>query len=181
MAANHDLNYASANGLLTKMSVLDILELTTESIDAIEGSEEQAQMALDYLDGVEDVESDDLEESGKHIAFVVLELLRWAESFVDSYGGRRYDVPMLASDGKKPREVVDVVLTVARYRLFNRRSILPDDVVADYEQAMSWLERLADGRVVLNLAKTGDSSPSVARAKTGFSDRSSAAFSTSVF
>jgi len=163
------------------MSAEAILELTTESANAIDGVEEDVTQAIDYLDSLNDVVVGDLSEAGAHIAFVVLEKLRWAEGIVNSYGGRRYEIPMLASDLTKPYELVDATLSVARFKLYSRRTSIPDDVIADYEMAMDWLERLAAGKVVVNLVTSAGEAPATSKSAVGFADRTSVSFGTSTF
>ena len=171
------LKYAKANLLKLTMAVREILELTTEDIDAIDGRVEDAQAALDYIDGL--VQEDGLSDAGKHIAFVVSEKLGWAEGLAESYAGRAYSLPVRSLDGIAPREFVSAVMSIGRYRLFSRRTTVPDDVLDDYKQAVSWLGLLRDGEVVLNLGTSGTTGATT-RSRAGLADQSSVSFSSTI-
>ena len=73
-----------------------------------------------------------------------------AEGEVNSYLARRYRVPI---DTVSHPEVVGVLravtLQIVEYRLYSRRSSVPEDVVERYEMAIKWLEKVADGEVHL--------------------------------
>ncbi len=73
-----------------------------------------------------------------------------AEGEVNSYLGRRYQVPI---DLTKHAEVADVlksfVLDLVEYRLHARRPPVPAAVSNKRNQAIAWLDRGARGAVVL--------------------------------
>lgn len=176
------LTYTKANRLKLSMSLEDILELATEGLDALDATAEDVQLAMDYLDGVNDVVVEDLETDGqKHLVFVIEETLARSEGEAESYAGRVYGVPVRDSDGNTPREFVAVCMDIARYRLFARRSSVPDDVVVAYEQALDWLRRLGEGTVVLNTQGSSADSTVKSRAKQGLATRTSVSFNSSVY
>lgn len=183
MSANHDFDYANASDLLSKVSLQQILELATEGLFAIEGEEEDVSDAIGYLDGTNDIDDPaDLSDEARHIAFVIEESLASAEGTVNSFAGRLLDLPVLRSDGAVPGEVKDAVLKIARYNLFSRRSVIPDGVLMSHSDAMKWLDRLAAGKVVVNLLTDTEAAVTPeARSRVGTADRTASSFSSFTF
>jgi phage gp36-like protein len=80
----------------------------------------------------------------------VTEAVVAAEAEIDSYLGRRYFIPL---DGAQEPELADLLkrLTVdlAEYRLRARRLPIADDVGRMRDGVLQWLQRAANGEVVL--------------------------------
>lgn len=73
-----------------------------------------------------------------------------AEGEFDSYAAARFAVPLdLAGRPELAGVVKGVVLDLAAYRLHLRRPPVPADVSRRYEQAVTWLRRLAAGQAHL--------------------------------
>ena len=156
------------------------MELSTEGVDALDCTQEDTQIALDYLDGVDGVVLDDLSDGARHVAFVVEEKLGWAEGVAESYAGRQYSLPVRDAGGATPREFVSAILSIGRHKMYSRRASMPDEVQEDYNQAIAWLTRLADGSVVVNTGTAGTSVIS-ARGSSGLTDRTNVSFGSSVY
>jgi phage gp36-like protein len=171
------LTYVTANSLKLVMSTREIMELTTEGVESIDITPEGTQNGLDSIDGTY---VDVLEDGETMVAFVVGEIIGWAEGEAESYVGKSYDLPLRTGDGSTPREFVSAILQVARLKLFSRRGVVPDGVRDDYEQAIAWLRRVADGQVVLNLGSSGTST-AVVKVVTGSTVRTNLSFSSSVY
>lgn len=87
--------------------------------------------------------------------------LEAASARVDGYLRGRYLLPLTSPP---PAEIVSCTTALAAYSVLSRRGFDPHagtdaNVRARYEDAVSWLERIAQGKV--NLAAASDASPSL--------------------
>jgi len=83
-----------------------------------------------------------------------------AEGEVDSYLARRHAVPVDLSGHPQVQAVlVGFVLDLAVYRLHARRPPVPQDAVRRREEAVRWLQRVAEGQVHLPAADVVEANP----------------------
>lgn len=69
--------------------------------------------------------------------------LNRAESVVDSYVGKQYDVPL---DTPVPQSIAHAVLVLARCYLYSRRpGATPDEIAEACEETIEWLKMIAAG------------------------------------
>lgn len=74
--------------------------------------------------------------------------LESASAMIDGYLRKRYLVPLSVA----PTEVKDACLTLARYTLLTGGGRhASDQVIADKKDVLAWLDRIALGRVLLDL------------------------------
>lgn len=71
-----------------------------------------------------------------------------ADNEIDGYVGGRYDLPLPSA----PPILKRLSCAIARYRLF--RTLPPDDVRQDYEDAVDALKRIASGTIRLPVPET---------------------------
>ena len=76
-----------------------------------------------------------------------------ASELMDSYLGKRYDLPLPTV----PEVLKPVCVDIALYRMSQGPATLTDEIKDRYRAALRWLERVADGKVSLGLP---DSPPS---------------------
>ena len=135
--------YITASGLTGRMTLAQINELLTED-DLIEDSDVTA--ALSYADSGD---SNGLNATQVAIGDYVSDYIAFSEGIVNSYLSRRYAVPVQASDGSVPNEIKDACYVVLRYKLMYRRTMVPQEIVDEYESTMMWLRDIASGRASL--------------------------------
>ncbi|WP_026470099.1 gp436 family protein [Alkanindiges illinoisensis] len=73
-----------------------------------------------------------------------------ATELADSYIAARYGLPLSGT----PESLKGYVLDIARYKLYVNKA--PDEVRQRYEDAMSWLNRVSSGKVILQLPANPD-------------------------
>ena len=80
---------------------------------------------------------------------VVTECIALADARVDRYAGQHYQIPLSLGNSATARIVRDVSGSIALYILATRTAPgnVPDNLRADYEDALKWLESLQDGKV----------------------------------
>lgn len=77
-----------------------------------------------------------------------------ASSRVDSYISKRFTTPL----STPPASITDATLTLAKIRLYNRRSIpLTETMQKEYDGVIRWLERIARGEIDLPEVAEGES------------------------
>ena len=81
------------------------------------------------------------------------EALTQATAEMDSYIGKKYDLPLPST----PAVLVPKCVDIAIYRMSQSPAALTDEIKDRYEKAIAWLRDLARGLVVLGLP---DSPPS---------------------
>ncbi len=119
--------------------------ITNTDIEKRLGAAAYVQLTDDNVDGVAD-------------AVVVDEARLAAEGEVDSYLGRRYQLPIsLATYPELDAVLSSITLDLMELRLRIRRPPVPPDVVRKASESLDWLARVADGRVSL---PTGSEVPS---------------------
>lgn len=85
---------------------------------------------------------------------VVAVAINDAKDLVESYIGKRYALPLPII----PTSIRRALAVVARYYLYKDKP--SEQVQKDYDDVISWLEKLADGKVVLVLGvSAGDELP----------------------
>ncbi len=89
-------------------------------------------------------------------ATVVAEAITAAGGEIDSYLGKRYQVPL----APVPDQVKALAVDLTLYRLYSRRSLAPEVRRQRYEDAIRFLKDVAQGRAVITGA-TGLEEPSV--------------------
>ena len=101
------------------------------------------------------IELTDDQGSGSADLDKVNEAIDGAEGEVNSYLGRRYAVPVSLSGQSMIEEVLkSFVLDLVEHRLHSRRPPVPEDVRRKRSQALTWLQRVAEGEIVLPTATT---------------------------
>lgn len=78
-----------------------------------------------------------------------------ATAEVDGYIVRRYDLPLSTT----PPLVAELTCILTAYRLFQRRSRVPDSFEKIYEKAQEMLERIAEGKILLGTGSDDDAVP----------------------
>lgn len=102
-----------------------------------------------------------------------------AESVVDSYLAKRYNVPLSVTP--IPAAVKDAVLVIARYRLYIRREYVTEEVRKDYEDMLEWLKMVATGELDLPVDETGGEIDEVASSGFSTSDHDDMVFDSNIF
>jgi phage gp36-like protein len=111
--------------------------LTNSDIEERLGSATLVQLADDDGNGIADVG-------------IVDEARLGAEGEVNSYLARRYPTPVdLVAYPELTAVLASITLDLAEYRLRCRRPPVSDDARRRHDEAVDWLTRIADGRVVL--------------------------------
>ena len=87
----------------------------------------------------------------------VQEAVRAAEELADGYLRGRYALPL----STVPTLLRDVVRTIARFKLYERRpeSKMPDTVLETYKASVKTLEQIRSGRITLGVAATAEPVP----------------------
>lgn len=139
--------YASASTLARRVPVGDALALLASiPTDNLEAEATEG----DWLDAVALASGADAEGATDHaleMAAHLADALRLAGSRLESLLARRYAAPVVTSAQEVPAEVEGAVVSVARYHLYTRLGMNPPEgVERDYEEAMAWLMRVADGK-----------------------------------
>lgn len=81
-----------------------------------------------------------------------------AQELADSYIASRYSLPLSGT----PESLKGYVLDIARYKLYINKA--PDEVRQRYDDAMTWLNRISSGKVVLQLPADPDTDTPTAEA-----------------
>ena len=76
--------------------------------------------------------------------------IRDATELADSYIASRYSLPLSGI----PESLKKYVLDIARYNLYVQKPT--EEVTKRYEEALTWLNRIASGRVILQLPANPD-------------------------
>lgn len=88
--------------------------------------------------------------TGSVDAAVVTTARLGAEGEANSYFAARHQVPIdLTGEPELSAVIRSFVVDLAIYRLHSRKPPVPDDVVRRREEAIHWLLRVAEGRVIL--------------------------------
>lgn len=99
----------------------------------------------DFLVEIADRDGDDSADTS-----AVTASLAYAQSFIDSYVGKRYPLPLATV----PDSLKEANLVVAAYRLASRgRGHMTEQIDKDWERAVEWLKELAAGDASLGLAE----------------------------
>lgn len=125
------LNYTSISGFKSHISDRVLTDLTD-----------------DIPDGAEVLDED-----------ILTQLLEEAESFVDSFAGVVYDLPLSPA----PKALGMASYIVAKYNILLRRHVVEEDTEIQYSRILTWLERLADGKVSLTDPASGEELSSFTR------------------
>ena len=97
----------------------------------------------------------DTAETGTPDTDVLNELILAAEGEIDSYAGRKYLTPLTTTDTVLGNFLKSITLDLAVARLVgDRGDLLPEAKAAARDRAIEWLEKLAEGKVVLPAAAT---------------------------
>lgn len=122
-----------------------MLYLTPEELLAFLPQKSVAQLTNDDPQAKE-VDMDKVEEA-----------LRAAEELADGYLRGRYGLPI----SPVPTLLRDVVRTVARFKLYERRpeGKMPETVMETYKAAVKTLEQIRNGRITLGVAATAEPVP----------------------
>ncbi len=88
---------------------------------------------------------------------IVAEAISQADAEIDSYLGRRYQVPL----SPVPPRVKALSVDLAIYHLYSRRSVAPPVRRQNYEAAVAFLKQVAAGQAVVEVS--GGEPPGVNR------------------
>lgn len=89
----------------------------------------------------------DFDQKGHADQEIVCAAIAAAGGLVDSYCASRYSLPLTKSG-----QLVDLELTIAVYKLYEGRQVVPDNVRQSYEYAVSFLRDVSTGRASLDQA-----------------------------
>jgi len=95
--------------------------------------------------------TDDTPNSDTKVDAILTQLGISAEEEVESYLSMRYAIPLKASDGTIPNTVKKSIFTITKYYLYGRRDQIDAGVQAQYDSAIGWLKKVADGKANVNL------------------------------
>lgn len=133
---------------------------SAEDLVAVLTEDQQARLTDDDLEADPQVNDEALIDT----------YLRYAESTAESYVGPRYGVPL----SSPPDSFKYAILIIARHRLFKRRGImLDDDMIAEYDDQIAWLQAIADAQADLYFADDEEEQPSVLQ---GYGDLTNTSF-----
>ncbi len=76
---------------------------------------------------------------------VVGTMIAWADAEIDAYLGNRYQVPV----NPVPEKLKALSVDIAVYRLYCRRSSVPDARLNAYRDAVTFLRQVASGKSVI--------------------------------
>lgn len=79
-----------------------------------------------------------------------------AEAIFESYVSKRYDLPVLASDGSVPAEVRQCIYTILKYMLYSRRNAVTPEIENQYNFQMRWLKDVSAGRASIAVINQSD-------------------------
>lgn len=82
------------------------------------------------------------------------EVIDDAEGVVDSYVGMRYAVPVAGTDTQLVARLKSLTLDIASYKLEARTRKVSEARLKQYDDAILWLEKIAEGSVILPSAIT---------------------------
>lgn len=91
----------------------------------------------------------DLDDDGAADTDVVARAIADAQSLMDSSLACRFRVPVALADGSTPAALRTRAVNLAVYFLHLGRDSVTDDVRAQHDDDLRWLERVAAGRVSL--------------------------------
>ena len=91
------------------------------------------------------VQLTDFDNAGSMNDARITEALDAASAMVDSYAGGRYTLPLTAS-----KQVMDLTLAIAVYKLHTLRPPAPEQVRQDYDDAVRLLRDVAAGKATLD-------------------------------
>jgi phage gp36-like protein len=80
----------------------------------------------------------------------------WAEQMVDSFLSTRYTIPTVASDDTVPELVKQSIFTLAKYRLFQRRDAITEQIRMQYKDTIDFLKGLQTGALNLPILDASD-------------------------
>lgn len=69
----------------------------------------------------------------------------WAEQTVESFLSTRYTIPTTASDDTIPELLKGAIFTLAKYRLFQRRDAVTDQIRMQFDDTIRFLKELQSG------------------------------------
>ncbi len=97
----------------------------------------------------------DTSDTGTPDPDVLNENVNFAEGQIDSYAGRKYLTPLATDDTVFANFLKSLTLDIAVYHLVGARGDLaPEAKTLAHDKAIDWLEKLAEGKVVLPAAAT---------------------------
>lgn len=95
--------------------------------------------------------TDDTPNSETKVDDILVQMGESAEEEVESYLSMRYRIPLKATDGTIPNNVKKAMFTITKYFLYGRRDSIDESVQLQYDMAVTWLKRVADGKANVNL------------------------------
>ena len=72
-----------------------------------------------------------------------------AEDEVNSYLAKRYNVPVKARNGDVPIRIKTLVYSIAKYHAYTRAALLSPEISQEYDNAITFLNRIATGRATM--------------------------------
>lgn len=96
---------------------------------------------------IQGILTDDSYETSDPNKNILLQKALAAEAEFESYVAKRYCLPVRASDGTVPDEVVQVIYDILKYKLYARRNALDSSIISQYEKAVGWLMNVAKGKL----------------------------------
>ena len=113
---------------------------------------------------------------------VLNEVINGAEGLINSYAGRKYDIPFSTADTGFASFLKSLTLDIAVFHLVGARSdLISEAKTTAFDKAIEWLEKLAEGKVVPPAAATQDTTaardPIAAFGTAGTGDSSKRLFS----
>lgn len=98
-------------------------------------------------------------------ATVLTRVLEGAEGYAHGYIARRYKIPVETSDASTESVLREVILDLAEVMLLRRQNKVSEAKEKQYDRAVTWLEGVRDGNIILpsatGLPSTESSKPSV--------------------
>lgn len=124
----------------------------------------------------------DTADTGTPDTDVLDEVINGAEGLINSYAGRKFDIPFSTADSGFAAFLKSLTLDIAVFHLVGARSDLVSEAkTAAFDKAIEWLEKLAEGKVVPPAAATQDTTaardPVAAFGTAGTGDSSKRLFS----
>lgn len=108
------------------------------------------QECEDYLpDRLLGALTDDSTGSYNPIESIITDAIESAEDEVNSYLAKRYTIPVKASNGNIPSRIKTLVFTVTKYLLYTRAGLLTPEIDSEYNNAISYLSRIARGDITM--------------------------------
>jgi len=107
----------------------------------------------------------DYDGDGEADEAVVEQAIRSAEALIDSYLAVRFSVPVVKPDDECPDALKTRAVNLAVYFLRLGRDSVTDDVRAQYEDDVAWLQQVVAGAVSLGFEPTPNESAAAPRVR----------------